>query len=93
MSDVAKRFGENLTRYRAKTSFSQEELATRAEVHRTQVWALLHGKQIPRLDTLVKLAGALEIPPAYLLEGITWKPAFRTGEFKVSASDQETREK
>ncbi len=29
---------------------------------------------MPRIDTLVKLATALEIPPGGLIEGIAWTP-------------------
>ncbi|HVD37692.1 MAG TPA: helix-turn-helix transcriptional regulator [Solirubrobacterales bacterium] len=82
---VAERLAENLSRYRAASGLSQEELATRASIHRTQVSELLHGKQVPRVDTLVKLAGALEIEPVDLLEGIRFEPAVsEPGEFKIT---------
>jgi transcriptional regulator with XRE-family HTH domain len=85
VSDVAQRFAENLSRYREQAGLTQEELAARAEIHRTQIGALLNGKQLPRLDTLVKLAGALNISPADLIDGITWEPAAQRGQFKLSA--------
>lgn len=83
---VAKRFAENLAHYREQADLTQEELAGRAEIHRTQIGALLGGDQLPRLDTLIKLAGALEIAPADLLAGIEWQPADKTGTFKFSKS-------
>jgi hypothetical protein len=33
---------------------------------------------VPRVDTLVKLASALEISPSDLLEGMVWSPASTT---------------
>lgn len=35
---------------------------------------MLGGLRLPRLDTLVKLAGGLPISPMELLEGIRWAP-------------------
>jgi transcriptional regulator with XRE-family HTH domain len=82
---VAKRFAANLAHHQERSSLTQEALAARAEIHRTQVSELLRGNQLPRLDTLVKLAGALEIEPADLLEGISFNPAAsQSGQFKIT---------
>jgi transcriptional regulator with XRE-family HTH domain len=82
--DVAARFGENLIRCRKGADLSQEELGIRASLHRTEVGILERGARLPRIDTLVKLAGALSIPPGELLEGIVWKPgSTRAGEFEL----------
>jgi transcriptional regulator with XRE-family HTH domain len=35
---------------------------------------LERGERMPRIDTLVKLAGVLSIPPGDLLKGIDWTP-------------------
>ncbi|HEV2791803.1 MAG TPA: helix-turn-helix transcriptional regulator [Solirubrobacterales bacterium] len=83
MSLVAQRFAQNLSRCKAQSGLSTEALATRSGIHRTQVSALVNGKQVPRLDTLVKLAGALGVSPARLVEGIRWEPATSPGEFKL----------
>ncbi|MGC1852863.1 MAG: helix-turn-helix transcriptional regulator [Solirubrobacterales bacterium] len=32
------------------------------------------GARVPRIDTLVKVAAALDVDPAELLEGINWEP-------------------
>jgi transcriptional regulator with XRE-family HTH domain len=83
--DVAERFGENLLRLRQGRKLSQEELAARASVHRTQISLMESGKRLPRLDTLVKLAGALEVEVPRLVEGIAWEPTITTsGQFDVS---------
>jgi len=82
--DVAARFGENLTRYRRRANLSQEELGFRASLHRTEVGQLERGVRLPRIDTLIKLAGALSIPPGDLLKGVAWTPGrTKVGRFKV----------
>lgn len=70
----AERFGLNLQRCRRRMRLSQEEVATRASLHRTEIGMLEHGKRKARIDTIVKLCGALEAQPAELLEGIEWLP-------------------
>jgi transcriptional regulator with XRE-family HTH domain len=81
--DVAARFGQNLARCRKQAGMSQEELGIRASLHRTEIGILERGARCPRIDTLVKLAGALAVPPAELLEGIAWRPGgTTTGEFE-----------
>jgi transcriptional regulator with XRE-family HTH domain len=53
---------------------SQEELGARANLHRTAIGLLEKGARVPRVDTLIKLATALDIPPSDLLGGIVWRP-------------------
>jgi transcriptional regulator with XRE-family HTH domain len=86
--DVAGKFGKNLARCRERANLSQEELAARASLGRSQIAILEGGKRLPRIDTLVKLAGALSIAPDELLEGIVWRPgAAVTGNFELTAQD------
>ena len=48
------------------------------------------GQRLPRLETLVKLVGALETSSEALLEGITWEPVVSTaGGFKVAEAEPE----
>jgi transcriptional regulator with XRE-family HTH domain len=70
----AERFAANLRRLRKDAGFSQEELGFRAQIHRTQVALMETGERLPRFETLIKLAGALEVSPAALTEGILWEP-------------------
>jgi len=72
---VSQRFGANLKRCRKQAGLSQEEVAWRSSLHRTQLGELERGRRLPRIDTLAKLAGALGISPCDLLDGISWKPA------------------
>jgi len=88
--DLAARFGRNLARCRKKTGLSQEALGVRASLHRTAVGELERGERIARIDTLVKLAGALSVPPGDLLEGLVWKPGeMLAGRFTVGDGGDE----
>jgi len=71
---VAERFGRNLRRVRRREGLSQEELAVRASLHRTEVGKLENGERLPRIDTLVRLADSMVVPPGELLDGIHWVP-------------------
>jgi transcriptional regulator with XRE-family HTH domain len=72
---VAERFGANLHRVRCREGLSQESLAVRASLHRTEIGRLENGERACRIDTLIRLAGAMAVPPAELLDGIAWVPA------------------
>jgi transcriptional regulator with XRE-family HTH domain len=72
--EVAVRFGRNLFRCRRRAAMSQEELGNLASLHRTEIGMLEHGTRLARVDTLMKLAGALGVDPGELLEGIQWTP-------------------
>lgn len=74
MDAFARRFGENLARHRKRARLSQEQLSVRASLHRTAVGQLERGERVARLDTLVKLVGALDVRPEDLLEGLKWSP-------------------
>jgi transcriptional regulator with XRE-family HTH domain len=71
---VAGQFGKNLARLRKRANYSQEELAVRASLHRTAVGQLERAERVCRVDTLIKLAGSLGIPPGELLVGMDWEP-------------------
>jgi transcriptional regulator with XRE-family HTH domain len=71
--NVAERFGRNLARCRKRVGLSQEETSVRASLHRTAVGQLERGERVARVDTLIKLAGALEVEPSELLDGLSWE--------------------
>lgn len=82
---VAERFGQNLARLRESAGATQEEVAWRASLHRTEIGLLERGGRVPRIDTLAKLAGALGVPPADLLDGIAWESGqVRLGQFRIA---------
>ena len=86
-STVARGFADNLRRVRRREGPSQEQLAKRGSLHRTEIGLLERGGRACRIDTLIRLAGALAICPEELLEGIAWVPGPDTrGTFTTSSS-------
>jgi transcriptional regulator with XRE-family HTH domain len=63
-------FAANLRELREQAGLSQEALGASAGVHRTEVSLLERAGRDPRLATIVRLARALDVPAARLLEGI-----------------------
>lgn len=77
---VARSFGDRLASLRVKKGLSQEQLAERAGIHRTAVSNLEAAKHVCRLDTAIRLAGALEIDLCELLAGLpSWSPPATSG--------------
>ena len=82
LNHVATQFGKNLYRCRKQSGLSQEDLAVGASLHRTEIGLLERGERLPRIDTAVKLAGALGVRVSELLADIRWTPGeTRPGEF------------
>ena len=94
--DCAAYFAANLRRCRRRADLSQEEVGRRSSLHRTEVGLLERGARVPRIDTLIKLAAALEVEPGELLAGIVWTPGetevltARPGGFSVKPSEKGT---
>jgi transcriptional regulator with XRE-family HTH domain len=70
------RFAENLICLRKRAGLSQEELAVRASISRDAVRKYERQVNVPTLDVVVRLGGALSIQPAELFDGIAYKPGF-----------------
>lgn len=66
-TDILKRFGETLREHRQRTGLSQEKLAAKAGIDRTYLGGAERGERNVALVNIVRLAEALEIPPAELL--------------------------
>ena len=64
--DVKKRFGKSVRNWRHQLGFSQEQLAERADLHRTYVSDVERGARNVSLESIEKLARALEIPVSTL---------------------------
>jgi transcriptional regulator with XRE-family HTH domain len=60
----------NLRAQRVRAGLSQEALGDLCNLHRTEVGLLERAGRDPRLATIVKLARALNIPAADLLDGL-----------------------
>jgi transcriptional regulator with XRE-family HTH domain len=81
---VPERFGANLRRCRRRAGLSQEQAAVRASLHRSAIGLLERGERVARVDTLVKLMGALEVDADELLAGLEWLPGqLHRGRFSV----------
>lgn len=70
--EAAHRLGQNVVEVREKRGLTQTATAERAGLHRTEVSLIERGQRVPRLDTIVKLAGALQVEPCALLVGMAW---------------------
>jgi transcriptional regulator with XRE-family HTH domain len=75
--ELARCFGENVLLTRRRADLSQEELGFLSSLHRTEIGQIERGFRLPRIDTVIKLAGALEVSPGDLLKGMAWRPGGR----------------
>ncbi len=86
---LAERFGRNVRRARQRAGLSQAELGARADLHLTHLGAIQRGARLPRLDTIIKLAGSIGVDPRDLLDGLSWSPVeVGDGRFYVAAERQ-----
>jgi len=86
--EIAQRFGENVRRARRRAGLSQEEAAVRASLHRTEIGLLERAERTPRIDTAVKLAGAVGVPVGELLGDVVWSPgSLKPGSFTITSED------
>ena len=71
---IAKQIGERLRSYRNQNGWSQEELAERAGLHPTYIGQLERGEKNATLDSISKVAVALNISLSQLFENISLAP-------------------
>jgi transcriptional regulator with XRE-family HTH domain len=82
---LAERFAANLTRCRERAGINKSQLARLTELNPTAISRFESGKRMPRLDTLVKITGALDCRADELVEGMGWKPDLAAyGSFQVA---------
>ena len=88
-SPLGCRFGENLTWLRKEAGLSQQAVAERAGLHRVEVSLLERGLRMPRLETILKMAGAVEVDPCELIREMHWQNATesRPGRFVLGRSE------
>jgi transcriptional regulator with XRE-family HTH domain len=65
-------FGRRVRERREDIELSQEQLAERADLHRTYISSVEQGRRNLALRNIVKLAQALELDPSELVRGLTW---------------------
>ncbi len=64
------RFAANLLEQRTARGLSQEALGHACDLHRTEISLLERHGRDPRLETIVRIARALDITPSELLTGV-----------------------
>lgn len=65
--DIRKIVGNNIRLLRLQLKISQEELASRAELHRTYVGGVERGERNPSILIIAKIAKALDVNPRELM--------------------------
>jgi transcriptional regulator with XRE-family HTH domain len=65
--------GARIRWIRRDQELSQEALAFRASVHRTQITLIERGLRMSGPDTLIKIAGSLGVSFPVLTEGVAWE--------------------
>jgi len=64
---ILEKFGERVREERLKQNLSQEELASRAGVHRTYIGMIERAEKNITLENIEKIAKALGMKPAELI--------------------------
>jgi HTH-type transcriptional regulator, competence development regulator len=63
-------FAQNVANARKAQHLTQEQVSDRSGVHVTEVSRIERGLRDPRITTLIRLARALSVPPARLLDDV-----------------------
>jgi transcriptional regulator with XRE-family HTH domain len=71
---IGERFGANVVWLRTEAGLTQQELADRIGTKRPNLSKVERGLQLPRLDTILKLAAALEVEICKLVNWMWWDP-------------------
>ena len=70
METAQAQFGANVRKARLALAVSQEELADRADLHRTYIGQVERGETNISLANIVRLARALQVEVSKLMRGI-----------------------
>lgn len=65
-----KTLGNNIRQIRKKLDLSQEQLAEKADLHRTYIGAIERGERNVSLDNIMAVSRALGVSASELLEGV-----------------------
>ncbi|MBI3462985.1 MAG: helix-turn-helix transcriptional regulator [Planctomycetes bacterium] len=60
------KFGMRVRAFRENAGLSQEQLAERAQIHRTYIGGIERGERNVGLKNILRIAGALGVAPAQL---------------------------
>lgn len=72
---IARELGERLRAYRTQRGWSQEELAERSDLHTTYIGQLERGEKNATIESISKVAAALNISLSKLFENISLAPS------------------
>ena len=72
---IARELGERLRAYRTQRGWSQEEMAERADLHTTYIGQLERGEKNATIESISKVAAALDISLSKLFENISLAPS------------------
>jgi transcriptional regulator with XRE-family HTH domain len=67
---LAEQFGDNLRLVRERRGYTQRRLAELSGKFRTDISDIERGRKLPRLDTIVLLAEAMNVEPSILVAGL-----------------------
>lgn len=70
MSEIAKIIGKRIRNYRTAKKLSQEKLAELAGCHPTYIGQLERGEKNATLESILKIASALDVPLSRLFENM-----------------------
>lgn len=68
MSDIPATLGDRIRQLRTERQLSQLDLANLVGVRQSAISAFETGEKMPRVDTLQRIASALEVSTAVLLD-------------------------
>lgn len=69
LAEVVDAIGPKVRELRRQMGLSLQQLAARAEVSTAAIHKVERGDMVPTVTTLLKLAGALDRPPSYFVDG------------------------
>ena len=67
LNETTRVFGERVRARRLELGLSQEAAAVRCGIHWTQLGKVERGQRSLRLETIVKIAGGLDVDPGKLV--------------------------
>lgn len=65
---ILRQFGDKVERLRKAKGWSQEELAKRADLHRTYIGSIERSERNVSLINIARIAKALSVPIEYLIK-------------------------
>lgn len=71
MSTIALQVGQRIRNYRIQAGLSQEKLAELASYHPTYIGQLERGEKNATLESIERVASALNVPLSRLFEGLS----------------------